>query len=159
MRPASQADAAAIAGIHIRSWQVAYRGQLPDAYLDRLSEDLARRTSFWERWLAAETASRRQTALVAEEAGRPIGFVTFGPSEDEPPDPTIGEVYAIYVDPTGWGRGYGRALAAMLWVLDTNIRARRFYEVAGWKPDGGLKTETLGDLLLSEVRYRRVFDE
>ena len=47
----------------------------------------------------------------------------------------------------------------MLWVLDTNIRARRFYEVAGWKPDGGLKTETLGDLLLSEVRYRRVFDE
>ena len=152
---------------------MAYRGQLPDAYLDRLSEDLARRTSFWEHWLTAEATSRRQTALVAEEAGRPIGFVTFGPSEDEPLDPTIGQVYAIYVDPTGWGRGYGRALftsaaqgltiarfkAAMLWVLDTNIRARRFYEVAGWKPDGGLKTETRGDLLLSEVRYRRVFDE
>jgi len=138
-----------------------------------LSEDLRRRTSFWERWVTAEAPARRQIALVAEEASRAVAFVTFGPSEDEPLDPTIGQVYAIYVDPTSWGRGYGRGLfaaavrglitarfkAAMLWVLDTNIRARRFYEIAGWRPDGGLKTETRGDALLNEVRYRCVFDE
>jgi ribosomal protein S18 acetylase RimI-like enzyme len=116
---------------------------------------------------------RRQTALVAEEAGLVVGFVTFGPSEDEPLDPGTGQVYAIYVDPTHWGHGYGRTLFtsavrglkgagfkdAMLWVLATNDRAKRFYEIAGWRPDGGIKLEERGQALLNEVRYSRVIHD
>ena len=41
----------------------------------------------------------------------------------------------------------------MLWVLDDNPRARRFYELAGWRLDGGVKEDTF-DTLVREVRYR-----
>ena len=97
-----------------------------------------------------------------------VGFVTFGPSEDEPADPEVGQVYAIYVDSGYWDRGYGRDLfaaavrgltaadfgAATLWVLESNARARRFYESAGWAADGATKTERRGDVELREIRYR-----
>jgi len=97
-----------------------------------------------------------------------VGFVTFGSSEDEPVDPQVGQVYAIYVDPGHWDHGYGRELfaaaergltdagfdVATLWVLDSNARARRFYEAAGWVTDGASKTERRGDVELHEVRYR-----
>lgn len=168
VRPAEPRDAPAIARIHIGTWQVAYRGQLPDAFLDGLAAELDRRTQMWKTFIA-EAASRNWTQLVAEEGSRVTGFVTFGPSSDDPLDPKVGEVYAIYVDPTYWDRGDGRALfaaavrgltdagfrEATLWVLDTNARARRFYEIAGWATDGRTKTEVRGDVALREVRYRR----
>jgi ribosomal protein S18 acetylase RimI-like enzyme len=79
-----------------------------------------------------------------------------------------GEVYALYVVPAWWSAGAGRALMdsalaslrasgysrAVLWVLAANTRARRFYDRAGFAPDGASTILTaLGDLL--EVRYSR----
>ncbi len=164
IRPAEPRDAAGIARVHIRTWQVAYRGQLPEAFLDGLGAEIDQRTSRWESFIA-DAAS---VQLVAQDGDRLVGFVAFGPSGDEPVDPRIGEVYAIYVDPSCWDRGYGRALfttavrgltdagfaEATLWVLDTNSRARRFYEIAGWVADGAVKTEHQGGIQLREVRYR-----
>jgi ribosomal protein S18 acetylase RimI-like enzyme len=167
IRPAQPEDAAAIALLHIRTWQAAYRGQLPDPFLTALDADIDRRTAWWERSIAnAESRSQRQ--LVALDGDRVVGFVTFGPSEDEPREPRIGQVYAIYVDSGYWDRGYGRDLftsavrgltdagfsAATCWVLETNSRARRFYEAAGWITDGAHKTEQRGEVELREVRYR-----
>lgn len=168
IRPAELRDAGAIARVHIRSWQVAYRGQLPDAYLDGLDAETDQRTSRWEGFIA-DAASRNWVQRVAQDRDRVIGFVTFGPSGDKPVGPRVGEIYAIYVDPSYWDQGYGRALLttavqgltdagfseATLWVLDTNTRARRFYEMAGWVTDGAAKTEHRGDVELREVRYRR----
>ena len=168
IRPAKPRDAAAIARLHIRTWQVAYRGQLPDVFLEALDAEIDQRTSRWQGWIADAT-SHRWVQLVAQDRDRLVGFVTFGPSGDEPVDPRIGEVYAIYVDPSHWDRGYGRALfaaavrgltdagfsEATLWVLDTNTCARRFYEIAGWLADGTAKTEHRGNTQLREVRYRR----
>ena len=167
IRTAQTHDAAEIARIHVRTWQAAYRGQLPDAYLGSLDAEIEQRTARWERSIA-NAASRRQRQLVAEDGDQLVGFVTFGPSEDEPVDPKVGQVYAIYVDPGHWDRGYGRELfaaavsgltdaafgAATLWVLDSNARARRFYEAAGWAADGAEKTERRGEVELHEVRYR-----
>jgi hypothetical protein len=51
-----------------------------------------------------------------------------------------------------------RFAAAILWVLDTNERARRFYEAAGWRPDGGTKREDRPGGTLNEIRYRRSLD-
>jgi ribosomal protein S18 acetylase RimI-like enzyme len=167
IRPAQPRDAAAIALIHVRTWQAAYRGQLPEHFLKSLDAEIQQRTARWEGFIA-NAASRRHVQLVAQELDTVVGFVTFGPSEDEPVDPEVGQVYAIYVDPRSWDRGYGRALfaaavrglteagfgAATLWVLDSNTRARRFYEVAGWVTDGATKTEQRGDVKLQEVRYR-----
>jgi ribosomal protein S18 acetylase RimI-like enzyme len=168
IRPARPDDAAAIARVHIRTWQTAYRGQLPDAYLDALDDELEARTARWH-GLIADGRTHRWVQLVAEANERVIGFVTFGPSEGETNEPQIGEVYAIYVDPAYWSRGHGRELfaaatdglaeagftMATLWVLETNTHARRFYEIAGWMTDGATKTDHRGDVELREVRYRR----
>jgi RimJ/RimL family protein N-acetyltransferase len=40
-------------------------------------------------------------------------------------------------------------------VLDDNPRARRFYERAGWQPDGAAKTEERWGVAAAEVRYRK----
>jgi hypothetical protein len=55
IRRAIATDAATIAGIHVRAWQWAYRGLIPDAFLDSLSVE-ARETS-WRRQLE-RTATR-----------------------------------------------------------------------------------------------------
>lgn len=166
IRAAQTHDAAEIARLHVRTWQAAYRGQLPDAYLQSLDAEIEQRTARWERAIA-NAASRHQRQLLALDGDRIVGFVTFGPSDGEP-DPEVGELYAIYVDPSSWGRGFGRELfaaaesgltdagfgAATLWVLETNARARRFYEAARWAADGAKKTERRGEVELHEVRYR-----
>src|SRR5207244_7698798 len=105
---------------------------------------------------------------LAERDGRVLGFAHTGPSRDEDAATDVGEVYAIYVDPVEEGTGLGRALfghavaelarqryqAATLWVLAGNRRARRFYEAAGWRPDGATRVEPREDYDLHEVRYR-----
>lgn len=167
IRQALTEDAAAIATCHVRTWQVAYRGQLPDALLDAMTAEIERRTAFWQR-VIAEREARRQHQLVAVDAGQVIGFATFGRHE-QGDDPSVGELYAIYLHPDHWGRGIGRALmdaaceglrrdgysSAILWVLETNERAKRFYGIAGWRPDGARKTEQRGDVELREMRYAR----
>jgi ribosomal protein S18 acetylase RimI-like enzyme len=80
----------------------------------------------------------------------------------------VGELYAIYVTPAWWSTGAGRALLeaaltaldaggyprVVLWVLADNARARRFYERAGFAPDGATNVlAALGNVL--EVRYAR----
>jgi GNAT superfamily N-acetyltransferase len=167
IRLASQPDARTIAEIHVRAWRWAYRGLMPDELLDGLS--IERRERTWQRSLSSERPRNR--ILVAEQEGRVVGFVATGPSQDPDATPDTGEVYAIYLEPEVAGTGLGRALfsramedlrsdgyrAATLWVLDTNERTRRFYEAAGWRPDGESKVEPWGAFELSEVRYRIAF--
>jgi GNAT superfamily N-acetyltransferase len=91
--------------------------------------------------------------VVAAEGGEIAGFASFGPSRDRDTDPRVtGDVFAIYADPDAWRTGTGRALMgsavaelarlgyadAILWVLDTNDRARRFYALAGCRWAGAL---------------------
>jgi len=81
-----------------------------------------------------------------------------------------GEILAIYVDPNRWHAGIGQGLLgaalsglklagfneATLWVLDSNSRARVFYERAGFSCDGATKSEMVGDnAQIQELRYRR----
>jgi GNAT superfamily N-acetyltransferase len=99
--------------------------------------------------------------------GDPVcGFAFFTRSEEEP---EVAELEAIYVDPSAWGTGAGPALLsageyalrargfeeALLWVLEDNPRARRFYESAGWEHDGGRKTWPRMGVEPYIVRYRK----
>ena len=167
LRRARVDDAAAIATVHVRTWQSAYRGQLPDPYLDSLSDDLEQRTEMWETAISGRLTTKHEVWVAATDK-QIDGFVALGPTRDEDTD-VVGEVYAIYVNPDSWGQGIGRILfshatvrlvslgyaAAILWVLESNARARRFYEVAGWTADGATKLETRPDgTQLREVRYR-----
>jgi GNAT superfamily N-acetyltransferase len=162
VRHARVGDAAALGRLHVRAWQAAYRGQMPDDYLDGLrAED---RQAGWDRALRRDRG--RDPVLVAVRDGRVVGFAVVRAAED--PE-GAGELSAINVDPDHWGTGAGRALLgaaeaelarlgyqeAVLWVLPGNRRARRFYEVAGWVADGAERTDEVFGVVVAEVRYRR----
>ncbi len=163
VRPVAVADVEAVARLHVVVWQTAYRGLLPDAYLDAISVE--RRAAMWRQLVERQVSP----ALVAEQDGCIVGFVLGGPSRDDDAQPGVtGEIMAIYVTPDRWGAGAGAqlmqaALAVLcdqgfhevtLWVLRDNVRARRFYEVAGFEPDGGEKVEMQSGVSFDEVRYR-----
>jgi GNAT superfamily N-acetyltransferase len=163
LRPAAPQDAQAVARVHVRSWQAAYRGLLPDAYLDQLRpEDRAGRYDF------ATTDPSKPFTVVAAEEGWICGFATTAPARDADAA-ECGELFALYVDPERWGRGYGLALvaaarrrlaaqghrAAVLWMLEGNARADRFYRTHAWLPDGTRRTDTVWGITVNEVRYRR----
>src|SRR5262249_39997041 len=149
LRPAHPEDAIEVACVHVRSWQEGYRGLLPDAFLDQLRpEDRAARYDF------SHLDPAKPHTIVATDAGAITGFVTTMPSLDEGMQ-DYGELCALYVDPEWWGHGIGRALAAeararlsaqgfrqaLLWVLNGNERAQRFYRKDRWVPDGAQRIE------------------
>jgi ribosomal protein S18 acetylase RimI-like enzyme len=160
LRRATAGDAEAIAEIQVETWRVAYAHAFSPEFLDNLSVD--ERRDLWARTLSAGTFD----VFVAELEGRVAGFVSSGPAEDES---ALGELFALYVEPTGWGKGAGRALleraeralrdagldTAVLWVLEDNPRARRLYEAAGWSTDGGRKRLPHGGVDALAVRYRK----
>jgi ribosomal protein S18 acetylase RimI-like enzyme len=161
VRQATGADAHAIENVRVRAWRVAYRHAYPPDDLDALPVDGAR----WRGRL--EVPPPGWSTFVVEDGGAVVGFASVGPSRDED---ELGELYAIYVDPDAWSTGAGRALieaaerrlerdyeGALLWVLEDNPRARRFYERAGWAPDGARKAEERLGVRAPEVRYRKDF--
>ena len=170
VRPATLDDVPRIAEIHVETWQVAYRGLVPDAVLDRLSVD--RRVTAWTR-IVGETSWPSTGVFVAEDNDAVVGFAHISPSRDDGAAPEVGEVTAIHVAPQLWRRGAGRVLllsacaslrsagfsAATLWVLQTNERARGFYEEMGWRLDGATKVDDLGEVVLREVRYAVTLDD
>jgi ribosomal protein S18 acetylase RimI-like enzyme len=160
VRDATPDDAEAMGRLHVRAWQAAYRGSMPDAYLDGLNA--ADRAQMWRDGMARRPDS---LPLVAVVDGRVVGHAACGPTND--PD-GAGELYSINVDPDEWGSGAGRALLgaaetrlatsfdlAVLWVLPANDRARRFYERAGWAVDGAERTAEVLGVTVPEVRYRK----
>ncbi len=165
VRPAVLADAPAIALAHIRAWQAAYRELLPADMLDGLDSNLERRTEWW----AGVIADRAPDVVVAEREGAVVGFANIARCRDDDHGllHRVGEVLSIYLREEAWGLGLGRDLmieserlmvdrgftSGCLWVLESNLRARRFYELAGWRADGTEKSETVPGASLHEVRY------
>jgi GNAT superfamily N-acetyltransferase len=166
VRPARLGDEQAIAEVHVRTWQAAYRGQVPDEFLDELP--IAPRIALW-RSVIVDLQPPVSQAFVLEEDQRVVGFAHVIPSRDKDAGDDVGELTAIYVDPKRWRAGGGRLLldhamaglstagfsVATLWVLRTNEGPRRFYETLGWALDGATKDEQREDFTLHEVRYRR----
>ncbi len=167
VRPATAADASAMARLHARSWRSAYTGLLPDPLIDHVVDNERRRTERWRQRLADPPPDGG--AFVAEHESRVVGLAFWGTSVDDDAGPDTAEVQAIYLDPDAIGLGIGRDLfaatvaditdrgcpAATLWVLKANARARRFYEAAGWRADGAAKTVERPGGTLHEIRYRR----
>lgn len=163
IRPAVPEDAMAVAQVHVRSWQAAYRGLMPDAYLDALRpEDRSGRYDF------THVDPAKPYTQVAVADGQIVGFATTMPTRDE----TLagyGELCALYIQPDHWRRGIGAQLSAaadermlqldlrdaLLWVLAGNTRADSFYRAHGWQPDGACKREEMWGVRVEEQRYLR----
>lgn len=166
IQPAGLEDVAGLAEVQVRSWQQAYRGQVPDAYLDSLSVE--RQAGAWVRALGEAGVT---TLLARDPEGRVIAFINCGPYRDADLGPSrLMEIRALYVHPTHWRQGLGRALVdaaiarcagpgverAVLWVLRTNASAKAFYRAMGFFPDGGVKSDTrIGSSVLEEERFSR----
>lgn len=166
IREARKEDAQAIADVLVKTWQAAYQGHVPQSYLNGLT--LEKTEDFWRETLSRSRSPRFQT-FVAVLDERLVGILSMGPSRDEDLDSkSTAEVYSIYVLPDNWRRGIGRSLmetameemrtqglrAAILWVLETNVRTRRFYEAAGWRSDGAVKDQEFGKARARVMRYR-----
>jgi RimJ/RimL family protein N-acetyltransferase len=164
-------DADAAGAIHVRAWQAAYRGLMPDAYLDGL--DVAERQRQWASQLAGGPPEGAAWLVVEDDDGVVAGICAVGPAHDAQGEPTgEGELYMINLDPSRWGRGLGRLLLAaatdwlraegwseaVLWMAEGNQRAGRLYERNGWALDGGRKDDTIGGTAVPEVRYGRSLD-
>jgi ribosomal protein S18 acetylase RimI-like enzyme len=183
IRSGSAADATSIAAVQRSGWFAAYEGIIPREIIDHVTapDEGARvrqtfRTRPWQRMMVAVAGTRDTRG-----PGDPgiVGYASFGPETNvltgpwPPPltdagrDGLAAELYALYVRPAWWSTGTGRALmdrvlaqtcaaryqSVVLWVLRDNTRARRFYERAGFTPDGATHVlERLGGV--TEVRYR-----
>ena len=161
IRRASISDAERVGRIHVESWNVAYRGVMPDDVIART--DLAYRTAFW----AERIADPEWPVYLIEESGRCAAFCQMIPTRDADDDATrVGHITSIHVLPQLRGLGFGRALIdqvldefarrgfaeVTLWVLQENQSARAFYEKYGFRHDGG--TRVYPNTQVPEVRYR-----
>ena len=161
LRRATVADAETVGRIHVESWNVAYRGIMPDDVIART--DLAYRTALWKERIA----DAAWPVFLLEVDGTAVAFCQMIPTKDADDDPArVGHITSLHVLPQLRGHGYGRALldrvldefrrrgfmAVTLWVLEENRSARQFYEKCGFRPDGA--RQCYPNTIVPEVRYR-----
>jgi ribosomal protein S18 acetylase RimI-like enzyme len=147
IRIATPDDAHDLAVMHIASWHETYTGLLPDKMLSSLVVE--KRTAAWVK-IMQEPATKASTVIyLAEHDGAIVGFGSCGAQRTESLKVKSydGEVSAIYILREFQKRRIGTRLfrtmssdlrrrgfnAAALWVLQSNLKARRFYEHYGGK--------------------------
>lgn len=137
---------------------------MPDEYLDGLQAD--DRIAMWQDRISRADLPPLLVAVVADEV---VGFAVFGDEQPSSTSASCGELYAMNLDPAHWGKGIGRVLLhrvtdaliaggygeAVLWVVPENERARALYESEGWVADGGVSTEEILGVTVTDIRYRK----
>jgi ribosomal protein S18 acetylase RimI-like enzyme len=163
VEPAVLADAPELADVYTRTRRQAYGPIFGEGFDDGNLEDHVGR---WQRILLRDVTLNQppEETFVARLDGAKIGgFCSVGPAED---DASRGEVIMLYVAPEHWGSGVADALFAAgveylrgrgfqeltLWVLEPNVRARRFYERRGWVADG-TRRPSFRDPSIWHLRY------
>jgi ribosomal protein S18 acetylase RimI-like enzyme len=156
--PAQLADADALQTLHLLTWKATYRDHAAEPWY---GEQLAAHgLRDWQEIVRTQ-AAHGGGMLIAREPDAIIGFSQYGPAEDDGSG-VIGHIHRLYVHPARQRTGVGRSLlaasverlrqngarAAALWVLESDQRARAFYERMGWKPDGARSAEP------TDLRYR-----
>jgi ribosomal protein S18 acetylase RimI-like enzyme len=162
IRYASVDDAEILGIIHAKSWQVAYKGIVPDEYLIRVNPE--KRKRYYSKALS-EGWERDALIFVDDE---PAGLICIGKCRDIDKSDSYGEIWGIYLLSEFWNKGIGTYLLnwginelylqnyaqVSLWVLKNNANARKFYEKNGFTLDGTEREITLGKPLI-ECRYTR----
>jgi lincosamide nucleotidyltransferase A/C/D/E len=164
VRKATVTDVPAVCSVRRRSWRAAYTGLMPQPVIDSL--DLG---TMWSSWRAsvARPASPSTQLFIGGPPGQVHSYAWVRPVDGSREE---GQVGAMYSDPTAWGTTAGWAVFSTavdhlraegftelsLWMLKGNERAGRFYERAGWRPDGREQTTATAVGSYVEVRYRLV---
>jgi ribosomal protein S18 acetylase RimI-like enzyme len=168
IRPAVLSDADSIGRVHVAVWRQAYAGIMPAGYLAALSA--AERAAMWRKMLQAKAGAGGESAtvlLVAEDAAAGIVGFALGGRERGGTRAFDGELWAINIDSAWHGRGLGRRLVLevarglagrgqrgmLLWVMEANRPARRFYERLGAVRLPETKLSPIGGASLTELAY------
>jgi GNAT superfamily N-acetyltransferase len=140
IRPATPADAAAIAQVRVDAWRTTYKGMIPDAYLAAMRVEDS--TALWQKVLAAGPNST--SVFVAASTDGVVGFAA-GHMLSEPKHGLDAELSAVYLVRDAQRAGVGARLVAtvaaaqrahgatglIVWVIAGNKSARAFYEKLG----------------------------
>ncbi|TDW15547.1 GNAT family N-acetyltransferase [Kribbella kalugense] len=157
-RTARSGDLLGAAEARVASWRAAFTGLVPQDFLDAM--DPAAIAASWSDSITAGR-SRLYVAVLGDQV---VGYAGLGPERDPAAPPGTGELYALFIHPSYWGTGAGRALTdaacadlrengcvnVWLWVLEANTRARRFYTTYGFTDTGDRTHSSLNNLL--EIR-------
>lgn len=149
-------DYSAIRSIYEQSWKYAYKGIIPQDYLDNIPKT---------KW-GGNILKNGRTEIGAFIDGKIVGTASFCPSRWEKFN-SCGEVVTIYLLPEYMGKGIGTMLmdacvqelqllgftTIILWVLEDNYRARHFYEKYGFICTGDYMEDVIGGKGLREVMY------
>lgn len=149
-------DLLEISNIYEKSWKYAYKGMIPQEYLNNIPKG---------RWAKGITKDGMHNLILIEN-GLIIGTASFCRSRWEKYS-DFGEIVSIYFLPDYIGKGYGNRLLKrcieelynfgftklLLWVLEDNIRARLFYEKNGFHCSNEYLNDTIGGKELREVMY------
>ena len=174
IRPASAADEPAVTQIRQETWLTAYAQSIDPVIVERVTAPRGRGGAA----IADPRVIVGYASYGPERSVAPAASVGSGGSAGSGAKPgaltpaglsgETGELYTLYVVPAHWSTGVGRALTdaaldglraagyrrVVLWTLTENARARRFYDKAGFAPDGA--TTILADLgSVEELRYAR----
>lgn len=151
-------DSPALGRIYAGAWKAAYRGIVPDDFLDSLTAEKA---------APPPAAVRPDNCLVYEADGAAVALVNFGSGRDGG-DEDKAEIRSIYILPDYWRGGIGSGLfraaedalrqagysKLFLWVLADNARARAFYARMGMHESVSRSIEIAGKPL-TELRYEK----
>ena len=126
------------ARVACQAWHETYPGLISQDYLDTVTVEKCEKAAYDHPW----------NTFVAKDGERVVGFVFFGEDKE---DRSVGEIFALYVLKEYYGTGLGRRLmdtaleqlkdcpVVRLWAVKGNVRAIRFYEKCGFRPDGAEK--------------------
>lgn len=145
-----------ISSVYEQSWKYAYKGIIPQDYLDSIPKG---------QWCRAFDNPERYTLVMLND-DKIIGTSSYCKSRFEIFS-GWGEIISIYFLPEYMGKGYGEKLlnkvldelkkmgfkTVFLWVLEENKRARHFYEKCGFCYSGEYMDDTIGGKPLRELQY------
>ena len=147
-----------VATIYVKSWQTAYKGIMPQDFLDKLDSER------WSSWMGSSESETENYAL--KDEGRFVATASIGPARDEKMK-GWGEIVTCYVLPECFRKGYGTAIFdygvgrlrelgfqdIYLWVAEKNPRARAFYESRGFVATEDILFTEIHGTTVHEIRY------
>jgi ribosomal protein S18 acetylase RimI-like enzyme len=151
-----------LALIHSQAYRSAYKGMIPDEFLDQYTVE--NQSNHFQKSLN-EGLDNHALLIVNNRA---IGYMTIGKCQDEDVDSTFCEIISLYLLNEFIGKGFGITLISFglarikelgysnvsLWVLQENANARRFYEKLGFNHDGAERVIIRGKELV-QLRYQK----
>jgi ribosomal protein S18 acetylase RimI-like enzyme len=157
VRKAQLSDLQEIALIHVKSWKSAFKGLMPERYIN--SYTLEDRNAEWLNVLG----SGSESVIIVEDNNKLVGFLSYTENVD------FLYLSKLYLCPSIYGQGVGgllmkqmenESLAASidlirLYVLDNNQSAINFYLKQGFEFGDGFESEefegeTIIDLLMTK---------